>query len=718
MDLTDLFASDSRTLPRCDTHGSRRAACAMQRISLAAIATCASILAWPESGAAAEPEAPPPANAASAIEIPEVFGPALLFRPLDTLRVTGGFGEIRSSRFHAGYDFSTGERVGRPVRAPVAGSVERVRASGVGYGRSLYLRSTDGRLLVFGHLDAFAPAIAAHVDSAQRSAGRYEQDLWPAPGRFRFAAGDTVAWSGESGAGAPHLHFEVRHGDFAMHPLRGGLVLGPVGAPRLTTLTLEPLDADSRVAGGITPRKISLHATGDTLEVEGRVRAVIRSVSGLEGAEDAPAWSTELAWDGESVEARLDSISWAGEMTELDLLVDRGRIAGGGGLVMWAPADFRPRFLRTSVPAGRAAGVIEVKRGDPPRVLRLSAREPGGAPVERAVVLRPPAGPGPAEARSRPKGATKASTARTEPSWNFSVLPGPLLRVRVTGTPAGLEGVRIGRKLDVGPGSVAHWDGAAWVAIVRGDGLSDPLGLRIGARDAMGAAWSREAKFSLWPAGSAAAFSPAPGVTIAIGPGDVFEPGIVVTRVLARASARPQGLVGAGPGVQVLPEDLPMRRTLRVVLPMAKGDSDAKLAVYRRRGNGSWEWMGARYDDSTRTLAAESGQTGVFAVMRDTLAPRVRVLAPPRAASKGPYSRWQIVAPVVERGSGLDGAASAFVVDGVRVPTEWDPEEKQLRWRPLSPPAKGKHSYVVRAVDRAGNATTRRGTFVLDSAPH
>lgn len=717
MDLTDLFASDSRTLSRCDTHGSRRLACAMQRLALVAVATCASVLAWPEAGKAAGPELASPASA-SAFGIPEVFGPAFLFPPLDTLRVTGGFGEVRSNHFHAGYDFSTGGRVGRPVRAPVAGAIERVRASGVGYGRSLYLRAVDERLLVFGHLDAFASALAAHVDSAQRSAGRYEQDLWPAPGRFRFAAGDTLAWSGESGAGEPHLHVEIRHGDFAVHPLRGGLVPGPVGAPRLATLTLEPLDADSRVAGGITPRRIALRATGDTLEVEGRVRAVVHSVSGLEGAGDAPAWSTEMAWDGESVEARLDSISWAGEMSELDFLVDRGRVAGGGGLLMWAPAGFRPRFLRTSAPAARAAGVIEVKRGDPPRVLRLTAREPGGAPVERSVVLRPPPGPGPAGARERPKSAAGATSSKQDPTWRFAVLPGPLLRVRVTGVPSGIRDVRIARGIDAGPGSIAHWDGTAWVAIVRGDGLSDPLGLRIRGHDASGAAWSRDASFALWPAGSAGAITPAPGVAIAIAPGDVFEPGVVLTRVLPRASARAQGLVAVGSRVQVLPEELPMRRAMRVALPLANGDSAAKLGVYRRRGNGAWEWMGARYDDSTRTLAAEASALGVFAVMRDTLAPHVRVLAPPRAASAGRYSRWQLVATIVERGSGLDGAVSAFVVDGVRVPTEWDPEEKQLRWRPLAPPAMGTHAYVVRVVDRAGNAATRRGTFVLDSAHH
>ena len=118
----------------------------------------------------------------------------------------GGFGETRSNHFHAGLDLSTGQRIGAPVFAPGTGTLERVRTSGVGYGRSLYLRLTDGRLIVLGHLDAFEPRLAAWVDSVQRATATYEQDLWPEAGLFRYAVGDPMAWSGESGAGPPHLH--------------------------------------------------------------------------------------------------------------------------------------------------------------------------------------------------------------------------------------------------------------------------------------------------------------------------------------------------------------------------------------------------------------------------------------------------------------------------------------------------------------------------------
>src|SRR5207247_8888513 len=113
--------------------------------------------------------------------------------PLDPpITVTGGFGEYRIGHFHAGLDLGTGGRTGRPVYAPRSGWIERVRASGVGYGRSLYLRTDDGRLLQLGHLDAFVEPVASWVAAIQDSSGQYEQDLWPEAHRFAFRAGERI----------------------------------------------------------------------------------------------------------------------------------------------------------------------------------------------------------------------------------------------------------------------------------------------------------------------------------------------------------------------------------------------------------------------------------------------------------------------------------------------------------------------------------------------
>ena len=134
------------------------------------------------------------------------FFPPLERAPLDgALALTGNFGNSRSNHFHAGFDLETGGRVGKPVFAPLPGHIERVRASGIGYGRSVYLKADDGRLLVFGHLDAFDEPLASYVAAVQESTGQYEQDLWPDASRFPAHTGQRIAWSGESGGGGPHL---------------------------------------------------------------------------------------------------------------------------------------------------------------------------------------------------------------------------------------------------------------------------------------------------------------------------------------------------------------------------------------------------------------------------------------------------------------------------------------------------------------------------------
>ena len=120
--------------------------------------------------------------------------------------------------FHAGLDFSTGEAVGSPVYAALPGCVVRVRASGTGYGRAVYVQADDGRLLVYAHLDAFDGPLADWVAAVQDSSGEYEQDLWPAAGRFAVRAGQRLGWSGRSGTDSPHLHFEIRRDGIPVDP--------------------------------------------------------------------------------------------------------------------------------------------------------------------------------------------------------------------------------------------------------------------------------------------------------------------------------------------------------------------------------------------------------------------------------------------------------------------------------------------------------------------
>jgi len=107
-------------------------------------------------------------------------------------------------------------------------------------------------------------------------------------------------------------------------------------------------------------------------------------------------------------------------------------------------------------------------------------------------------------------------------------------------------------------------------------------------------------------------------------------------------------------------------------------------------------------------------QYGWFAEFQDTLSPRITLRTPARTAVAGAYSRWAVEAGVVEKGSGVNARACYFIVAGKKVAAEWDPEADVLRWRPLKKPAAGTYKYDVIAEDRAGNASIRSGTFVLD----
>ncbi len=170
--------------------------------------------------------------------------------PLDPpLRITGTFGEPRSAHLHTGLDLSTEVRIGKPVYAVASGSVVRMRAKAAGYGRALYLQTDRGELAVYGHLDRFAPALERLLRERQRAQGEFEIDLTLPEGAFRFAAGERIAFSGATGSGPPHLHFELRHGDAPVNPLLEGVVAPDRVAPRLGPFRLRALGPGGWVAG-------------------------------------------------------------------------------------------------------------------------------------------------------------------------------------------------------------------------------------------------------------------------------------------------------------------------------------------------------------------------------------------------------------------------------------------------------------------------------------
>jgi hypothetical protein len=162
------------------------------------------------------------------------------------LELASGFGDFRSNHFHAGIDYRTGGAVGKPVFAPVAGYVLRLKASYFGYGKVIYLKGDDNYVYVFGHLIDYVPRIDSVIEFQQYALKRYFVDFELPKDSVRVARGELIAYSGESGAGAPHLHFEKRTAEnVPINPLTSGFPVNDKTPPVITGITFHMTDDSS-----------------------------------------------------------------------------------------------------------------------------------------------------------------------------------------------------------------------------------------------------------------------------------------------------------------------------------------------------------------------------------------------------------------------------------------------------------------------------------------
>ena len=102
-------------------------------------------------------------------------------------RITGRYGESRSSHFHAGIDIDGYANDGQPIVAAASGTVITSTNSGA-YGNYVIIDHGNGYQTVYAHMSSNAVGTGAYVN-----------------------AGDTIGYLGATGnATGTHCHFEVR----------------------------------------------------------------------------------------------------------------------------------------------------------------------------------------------------------------------------------------------------------------------------------------------------------------------------------------------------------------------------------------------------------------------------------------------------------------------------------------------------------------------------
>ena len=589
--------------------------------------------------------------------------------------LTSGFGEYREGRFHAGIDYSTDQVTGKPVRAVDDGWVERVRASGVGYGRALYLRLPDGRTAVHGHLARFAPAVAEWVAQVQDSSGSYEQDLVPPPGRFAFRRGDVIAWTGESGAGPPHLHFELRRGDMNLHPLRQGLAVPDATPPSVTAVTILPAGPHGRVGGGIDAWRGTFGQDGEVEAppVTGPFRLALDTWDRPgERPNRVGTYRLRAALDGvPAFEAVLDSVSWDA-MAIADRVYDLAATQLG----------MNGRRLLQATP-GDASGIVRL--GVP-----VWSLTPGAHRIEFVAED---------EAGNATRRALRVVVAD-------AVSPAPAPRPRL------LAGARPGQP------AVLVRDLAVFVAARGGDArpmLVDATGLTLVDSLAVegGTLWSLALT-----GGSAGGH---PRIVRARGGGEgvvldedialawdslaFHEPVALLARLDPIAGPQDDGLAVVSPrSLTIEPGDLALAKAIRIRWHASEAKGRPGVGLFRHAGGRGWSLVAAA--ESSGAVAATTRRLGTFALLADTTPPRL--VAPARWSAKAGAVPAAFSARLSDGGSGLVASQQRVLLDGRRVPAEYDVEAGRLTWRPRAPLAPGAHEIVVEAVDGLGNRSSVR----------
>ena len=626
--------------------------------------------------------------------------------PLDVPRVlTSSFGEYRAGGYHMGVDLRTGA-MPRDVRAVADGHVSRVRVSPNGYGKAVYLKLDDGNTVVYAHLSGFSGALGDYVRAAQHARERYAVDLYPKKDAIRFSRGEVVAKSGQTGIGAAHLHFELRDGNGApINPLGAGAIWPDTVAPRVRKILVAPADVESRVNGDYLPVVLEVSASADggwstePVSVSGSV------FLGVDAVDTASAPSTRLGigavrtWtaDGELFSFAHDRLTYANDQD---------------GVVAYHPFMKRSgRFLlqwrwpgNDSEPyrGGDLDGVIHVSEAPIDVRMRVSdfhenavevlipiVPETGGAAVVTAVdPLEAKRSESPGRVRVEHLGGWLAVTVE----FDGAEMETPALVWRA-------KGGHVGPFRLVGPG------------LFRATFAPGPDDAEVPLTVMHSRLAEEPVEYTIVRRGGGDRSVTLGDVRLGVASDSAY--GVLIIRQEETAARAPRGLRAQGKAYTLWPENAPIDEAVEVSLPVPTGASDGeRVGVYRKVGKGKWELM-----DTTRKgdrLEVQSKRLGVFAVMEDVSAPRIRRVRP-RDEATVTTRRPAIRAVVEDAGSGIGGYRGTL--NGQWLLMAYDPERSTLEWERDEDLPLGSNELVLTLRDRAGNVSEVRRTIEVVEAP-
>lgn len=596
------------------------------------------------------------------------------------------FGDFRPGRYHAGFDLRTGGEEGWPVVAVGDGYVMRASTSYFGYGRALYLRLDDGRIAVYGHLQKFGPEVTKRVRAEQKRLRLYNTNQYFEKDEIRVRKGMIIARSGQTGAGAPHLHFELRTGDNKpINPLLHGFSMKDRRDPEIKKLYLVPGYENGEMGRGPHgPIRAEIKLQGNSrapLDVAGGPIYVSGPIGfAIEAYDHKPGTSRRynitgllLIVGGDTVfQARFDTLKFS-SMSQV--LLERLTTLDADGDVYALYKSTGNRLAHSQIHPDYPKGLVTLQPGDSavPLKIVVTDERKNRRTILGTLTYRKPA---------------LLSLRNPDKDSGWTIHPG-YFEYRGDNTIAGGQ-------LDLA--GLVQYSKPLTSSFL---GLTRFFAADVDSHFTMDlwaqASFVQRSLITLLP-GTATSFELDDGsLELKIPEGAVYETCFLTVEQGYTPDSLPFWRMG--------PKGLLLKKPIELsfVAP-----DDSSLGIW------TWDTSGTKgFVEMRRTegrIDCSTGQPETFSYGRDTTAPSLTRVSPREGARV--RSGVIISARIEDEGSGIasDSVLSVWL-DGEWIPPEYDPEQHLLVAHPWKPLSRGEHTLEIRVQDWAGNITIRTHRF-------
>lgn len=592
--------------------------------------------------------------------------------------LTSTFAETRSQHFHAALDIKTWGRRGYKVYATRDGIVDRVAIGPRGYGKVVYLKHDDGSSSVYAHLLSFNEQLQQLADSARFADNyRFEIEKFWEWKNIKVQQGEVIGYSGASGIGPPHLHFELRtpsHKPF--NPLLTNLSVKDNIAPEIQGIAVEPLSPQSSVEGrnAIYTKRAWLNGENyelGTITAAGPIGLSVDVFDQSNGVNNVYAvYELNLSVNGQSLfTSRVDSFSYH----ETDqMFLDRiypflQNEEGSYQRLYIADGNTLPFYITNDT-----KGALDLPPGNHEVTIRATDYFGNSSSASINLIVEP------LETHSSELSHNTSSRLQVRIpsvhrwSWfgNWLTVPESIYQQLIVGTDQNQL--------------IKHENGIS-IDLTYHDNLFlkipelGPINLRsVHPESSNIIASTNQQGFAIFPK-------------------NTFYDTVYVGMTTIRRS---QETIS----VDIIPEAYPIRHEYTIYVKRDSSLIDtSKLAFYkfdRFDDDEQWELIPTTFTDEFIRGKAES--LGTFTTMRDTTAP---VVSTPRVRQR-PNGKWVLIINAIDNLSGIDYNRTRISINGIRGIAEFEPEDDQLvYYHPDFTPADSMKIRVT-AYDKMGNHKT------------